>query len=529
MRRLGFWGLFILAFGILCFRLVQLSFLEGERYRLLADSQRIRTKKITAQRGIIYDRKQRPLVRNRPLYQICYEGKPKCEITSREKALILQAEGKDADLTLTVGRKYLFGAEAAHVLGYLGEATEEEVRDKKYLIGDLIGRMGIEQAQDEILRGFDGGELVEIDTEGKVIRIMGQKEPISGKDLSLTLDASLQEIAYQALKGVKGAVVVQDPNTGEILALVSSPSFNPDDISQLELDNPNEPFFNRAISGEYPPGSTFKMVSATAALESGSITAETLIKDEGIIHIGSYSYSNWYFTSRGKTEGSINIVRAIARSTDTFFYKMGEMTGAQKIIDWAKVFKLGKKLGIEIPGESDGYLPDPTNSQWFLGNTYHLAIGQGSLGLTPLQVNAVTGAVATGGKWCKPILVKTTNQPSSRQTGLRPAGNKGQSYNCQELNISENTLRIIKEGMKEACAPGGTAGLFFNFTPQIACKTGTAEFNDPKKRTHAWFTAFAPVDNPQISVTVLAEAGGEGSVIAAPVAKKILEMYFNGN
>jgi penicillin-binding protein 2 len=515
MRRLGFWAILVISFGVLIFRLSQLSFFEGERNRILADSQRIKTKKITAQRGIIYDRNLIPLVKNWPLYQLCLNSNRKCEIIDREKALVMQAEGKDAELGITIGRKYLYPREMAHVLGFLGEATEDEVSQKKYLNGDLVGRTGIEQAYDEILRGFDGGELVEIDTEGKVIRVIGQKEPIAGKDLHLNLDSRLQEAASQAIQGIKGAVVVQNPQNGEILALVSSPSFNPDEISQTDLDNPNQPFFNRAISGEYPPGSTFKMVSATAALESGAITADTLIKDEGIIHIGLYSYSNWYFTSRGKTEGSINVIRAIARSTDTFFYKMGEMTGAQKIIDWAKIFKLGSKLGIEIMGESDGYLPNPKNEQWFLGNTYHLAIGQGSLGLTPLQVNSTTGVIASGGKWCKPSLTKTVNN--------------AEQNNCTRLKISEKTLSIIKEGMKEACAAGGTATQFIDFVPQIACKTGTAEFNDPKKRTHAWFTAFAPIDNPQISVTVLAEAGGEGSVVAAPVAKKVLDLYFNGN
>lgn len=516
MRRLGFWAILILTFGVIIFRLVQLSFFEGERNRILADSQRIKTKKITAQRGIIYDRNLIPLVRNWPLYQLCLDSKSKCEIIEREKALIMQAEGMDANLGITIGRKYLFSAQIAHVLGFLGEATEDEVNQKKYLNGDLVGRTGIEQTYDETLRGFDGGELVEIDTVGKVIRVIGQKEPIAGKDITLNIDSRLQEVAYTALAGIKGAVVVQNPQNGEVLALVSSPSFNPDDISQKELDNPDQPFFNRAISGEYPPGSTFKMVSGTAGLESGAITLDTLIKDEGIIHVGKYSYSNWFFTSRGKTEGSINIVRAIARSTDTFFYRMGEMTGAQKIIDWAKVFNLGNKSGIEIPGESGGYLPDPTNSEWFLGNTYHLAIGQGSLGLTPLQVNAMTGVVASGGKWCKPTLVQTTGQ-------------KGGSSDCQKLKISDNTLKIIKEGMKEACASGGTATQFIDFVPQVGCKTGTAEFNDPKGRTHAWFTAFAPFDNPQISVTVLVEAGGEGSVVSAPIAKKVLEQYFNGN
>lgn len=517
MRRLlGFWVLLVLAFGILIFRLVQLSFIEGERNRLLADSQRVKTKKITAQRGIIYDRNRLPLVQNWPLYRLCSEKKTKCEIIGRENALVMQAEGRDADLTITVGRKYLFGPKMAHLLGYLGEATEEEVADKKYQIGDMVGRMGMEESYDEILRGFDGGELVEVDTEGKVIRVIGEKEPISGKDLVLNVDANFQEAVYQAIGNLKGAVVVQNPQNGEVLALVSSPSFSPDDISQTELENINQPFFNRAISGEYPPGSTFKIVSATAGLEEGKITADTLIKDEGIIRVGSYSYSNWYFTSRGKTEGSINIVRAIARSTDTFFYKLGEMVGAQKIVDWARVYKLDKKLGVEIGGEVNGFLPDPKNSTWFLGNTYHLSIGQGHLGLTPLQVNSLTNVVASGGKWCRPQLVQRTDNKEQREV-------------CEQLKISSKTLEIIKEGMKEACASGGTATQFVGFTPQVACKTGTAEFNDPKGRTHAWFTAFAPLDHPEISVTVLVEAGGEGSVVAAPIAKKILETYFHGN
>ena len=513
MRRyLIFWFLLIFAFGILIFRLVQLSIFEGERNRFLADTQRIRLRKISAPRGLIYDRNNIPLVSNWPIYRLCQ--KDKCEIISRQKALELQAEGEDADLLLSIGRHYLLGESSAHLLGYLSEATRQEVEKKEYGLGDLVGRGGVEEQNDEILRGLDGQQLIETDTGGRILRLLGEKEPVAGKDLHLTIDSQLQKTAYQALNGKKGAVVAQNPETGEILALVSSPSFDPEDLNEAVLNNPDKPFFNRAISGAYPPGSTFKVVVSTAALEEGKITPETKIEDPGVITIGKYTYSNWLFTQRGRTEGLINLIRAIARSTDTFFYKVGEMVGANKLLEWAKMFGLGRNSGIDLPGENNGFLPDPQEGNWFLGNTYHLAIGQGSLGLTPLQVNQMTGVIASKGKICQPYVVQKEG---------------GESQNCSIIKIKPETIKAVTEGMKGACSPGGTAAVFFDYKvhgENIACKTGTAEFNDPKGRTHAWFTAFAPAENAEIVVTALVEAGGEGSTVAAPIVKKVLEEYF---
>ncbi len=510
-----FWFFLLFAFGILFLRLFQLQILEGKENRELAEGQRIKLRKITAPRGEILDRNGKLLARNTPIYKKCPASG--CEIITREEALRLETEGKEADLEIDIGRKYPYGEALAHVLGYLGEVTEEEI--KNYKLGDYIGRTGIEEEYEDVLRGVDGGELVETDTEGKIIRKIGKKEATAGKNVTLSIDADLQVVAYQALEGRRGAVVAQNPKTGEILALVSSPSFNPEDITQEVLLDPSSPFFNRAISGAYPPGSTYKIVTATAGLEEGKITSETKIEDPGEIVIGKYRYANWYFTQYGKTEGVIDITKAIKRSTDTFFYKVGEFVGATKLVEWGKKFGLAGMLGIDIPGEISGFLPNPSSGDWFLGNTYHLAIGQGNLGLTPLQVNTMTAVIASGGKLCRSHL--------ANEVEPRKDGNKGANSECRDIGLKPETIQLITEGMKETCSAGGTAFPLFDFSPGVACKTGTAEFGDPAGRTHAWLTAFAPAENPEIVVTALVEAGGEGSSIAAPIVRKVLEEYFH--
>jgi len=311
------------------------------------------------------------------------------------------------------------------------------------------------------------------------------------------------------------------------LILYSSFSFDPNlfiksdssEVLRIINDETKRPLFNRAISGIYPPGSTFKIVTAVAGLEEGKITPQTLIADTGIITVGAYKYTNWYFTQYGKTEGEINLEKAIGRSTDTFFYKLGEMVGAEKLIEWARRFGLDKSFGLDLPGEAAGFIGTPEwkekvkKESWFLGNTYHLAIGQGDLALTPLGVNLMTAAIANGGKVCVPRILRI--------------GEKNTFYKeeCRDLGIKRETLETVKRGMVKACASGGTGWPFFDFKPEVACKTGTAETGDGKT-THAWFTVFAPVENPEIVLTVLVEKGGEGSGVAAPIAKEILKKYF---
>lgn len=516
-RLLFFYCLLVMGILLLVVRLFELQIVLGKRNWELAEGNRIKREIIAAPRGIIFDRQKRPLVKNIPIYRRCLPLKADCQIISREEALKMESQGKNdrEELHVDVGRDYLAGSALAHVLGYLN--------------WELEGTTGIEEAYDEVLKGQEGGEIYEVDTNGMKIREIGKIEPIPGENLYLSIDKALSEVAFKALEGKRGAVVATEVKTGQVLVLVSSPSFDPNLLVKKEeadetkiqtlLTDHDEPFFNRAIGGVYPPGSTFKIVTAVAGLEEGKLDETTKIEDPGVIKVGDYSYANWYFTRYGKTEGEIDLVRAIKRSTDTFFYKVGEWLGAKTLARWAEAFGLGKTTGIDISGEVEGLVPTPKwkeetlGERWFLGNTYHLAIGQADLLTTPLQMNMVASVIANDGHLCQPT-IKQTEEP-----------------NCQDLRLKRKTLKLVKEGLKEACSPGGTAGVFFNFSPQVACKTGTAEFG-PKdefghRKTHAWLTAFGPVDNPEIVVTALVEEGGEGSETAAPIVKQVMEEWFS--
>ncbi|MBI2008615.1 hypothetical protein HYS82_03100 [Candidatus Amesbacteria bacterium] len=467
----------MLAMGLILVRAFDLQILQGERLRVLADENRIKQIRLAAPRGKIRDRNGVEVVRNEA---------------------------------------------AAQVVGYLGEVKEDEVglvkaSGGKYEVGSWIGRAGVEAQYEDILRGVDGGKLVEVDNEGKIVRELGQKEPVAGRDVQLAIDGGLQETAYDAVRGKKAGVIVANPQNGEILALVSSPSFDPGLVENY-LSRKDLPMFNRAIGGVYPPGSTFKMITTMAGLETGKVKPSFTFVDTGMIGVGSFRYTNWLFTKRGGTEGRIGFARAITRSTDTFFYKVGELAGPEAMVEWAKKVGLGQITGIDLPGEVPGWVPDPSTSSgpWYLGNTYHLAIGQEDLLATPLQINLMTNILASNGKKCRPHLNKMFN------------------VQCSMINISNETLEIIKNGMIGACSEGGTSFVMFDWNadvklPKIACKTGTAEYvaESGKVKTHGWLTAYAPADNPVISATVVIEGGGEGSNVAAPVVRKIFAKYFN--
>jgi len=507
-----------LVFFALSGRLFYLTVVRGAYFRNLSENNRLREKRIEPQRGVIYDRNGIILARNIPIHKECQivNEDQVCHFLSPDKAL--QYEAKGEKIFLSLGREYPEASSSAHIAGYIKETTKEDLKDERYALGDWIGATGAEEAFENLLRGFAGKRLVEVDAKEVEVRELGRVEPISGKNIYLSVDNVLQKKAASLLNGKKGAIIASIPQTGEILVLHSSPSFDPNifvggsgEISQV-MNDADQPLFNRAVSGTYPPGSTFKIVVAASALEEKKIDENTKINDTGIIRIGQFSFSNWYYTQYGKTEGEIGIVRAIARSNDVFFYKLGEMVGEDSLIEWAKKFKLGTKLGIEIAGESEGIIKE--ERKIYLGDLYHLAIGQGDLSVTPLQVNSWTQTIANGGKMCKPTIVR--NQKSEIRD----------QKDCQDLGISETTIKLITEGMKEACSSGGTAYPLFNFKIPIACKTGTAEFGDPKNKTHAWITAFAPIDDPQIAITVLVEEGGEGSADAAPIAKEMLKSFF---
>jgi penicillin-binding protein 2 len=491
------WMGVVVLFGLLTVRLSYLQLFYGERYRVLSDQNRIKKIKLPAQRGIIYDRTGKVLADN---------------IKTELK--------KDQETIEGWKRSYPYKFAAAHVTGYLGEVGETEVgllksSGGKYDAGDVVGRSGLEAQYEEVLRGVDGGKLVEVDNAGETVRQLGKVAPVEGRDLHTTLDVELMKTAFEAMENKKGATIIANPKTGEVLGIVSSPSFDPSNLEDFLTDK-NMPLFNRAIGAIYPPGSTFKMVTTTAAITDKKVPADFTYEDKGIITVNGFSYTNWLYSRGGRTEGWVGFARAIQRSTDTFFYEVGDRTTPEVIGKWAKLMGFGSKTGIDLPGEVEGLIPSPVwkeqvkGEKWFLGNTYHMAIGQGDVLVTPMQINNMTNMLANGGRECKPHLLM----------GIKPE--------CHELPIEPTAMKLIYQGMVGACSDGGTAFPLFGFKPQVACKTGTAEYmtETGQMRTHGWLTAFAPASDPTISVTVVMEGGGEGSNVAAPIVRKVLSKYF---
>lgn len=544
--------------GLLIGKLFFLQIVNGSYYRGLSDSNRIHSTPIHAPRGVIFDRNGKPLVINAPGYRIIENGQTK--FLTQQDAVDLLAKG-GTSLEIDSLRQYPCRDACAHVVGYVGQITPQELKDPlfaNYMATDVVGKMGVEQYYESMLKGVDGAKLTEVDATGKTLRVLGQTDPIPGQNITLTIDENLQIAVAQAMRGVKkGAAIVSTP-TGEILALYSAPSFdpnlftmgknytvNPSDtyqkISQILLDGSSQPLLNRTISGTYPPGSTFKPVVAAAALQNNIIDSNFTVDDTGILKVGNFSFANWYYTDYGKTEGPLNVIGAIKRSNDIFFYKVGQMVGVDKLSGFAKEFGLGSPTGIDLVGEASGLLPTKEwkekviGDQWYLGDDYHYGIGQGYVLTTPLQVNVWTQVIANAGTLYTPHLLKLSHS-LEKQSGLLTTQNAG----------------IIREGMIEACGTGGVAWPLFNYgvkNPKlhidgqdfyqldtatqsgqigvrVACKTGTAQHGDDTTLPHAWLTLFAPAYHPQIIVTVLSEDSGEGSNMAGPVAKEILDAYF---
>lgn len=519
------------SFVLLFIRLFELTVVKGNYYSRLADGNRIREILIEPKRGTLLDRKGVVLVKN-------------------EAADL----GSSAD-RLTSHRIYESPPEAmAPLVGYRQIADQENLAQdpclNKLTLGDKIGKKGVEKLFDCELRGEYGKKLVEVDAHGRALRTVSLLPPIDGKTVKLALDWELQKKSYELLKDKRGAVVAIEPQTGEILAMASSPSFNPQDFEDglrektaAYIKDPAKPLFNRAAEGLYPPGSIFKLAVAIGALEDRKITEKTVIEDTGTVKAGSLSFGNWYYLQYGKTDGEVNVVKAIRRSNDIFFYKVGELLGPERIRHWAEILGLGNKTNFGLD-EAAGTVPSPFwkkevfGEGWYTGDTYNVSIGQGYLLTTPLQIAQSTQAIANNGDLCKPQLLKDA-EPE-----------------CEPLKISSSTLLFIQEGMREACAPGGTGWPLFNFkiaapgvvspTPDkdatasakqdvatipisVACKTGTAESNSVSETPHAWFTAYAPSQNPKIVVSVLVEEAGQGSDIAGPIVHDLLKAYFERN
>lgn len=475
---------------------------------------------------------------------------------------ILTATFKDIQwpgVTLEEGsrREYMFTDEGgdgkappiislSHVLGYTGQLSKSEYEkysSQGYFLNDQIGKIGLEFVYEKELKGKNGQKQVEVDALGREKAIVAQNDQLAGQDLTLSLDFNLQKVSEEALRGVlqqyhkqRGAVIIMNPQNGEIKTLVSLPSFDSNDFSQgissaeyAQLaGNPEKPLFNRAISGAYPSGSTIKPVMAAAALSEGVITPETTFVDTGGIHILQWLFPNY----GGIAHGLTNVYKGIAESVNTFFFTIGggyphngnptqgydfNGLGPERIVKWLELFGLGKTAGIDLNNEAAGFVPTvdwknkTTGEQWYIGDTYNLSIGQGNLLVTPLQVANWTAIVANGGKVYRPHLVKKIGEAEVQPEIL------SQNF------IDDKYLAVVRNAMRQTVL-SGTGKSFASIPLEIAAKTGTAQWND-NKEPHSWFTCFAPLKNPQIVVTVLVEEGILGETTAASVARQILNYY----
>lgn len=523
----------ILSVGIvfvLIARAASLQLIHGEEYRTRSEGNRIVLRAINAARGIIFDAYHVSLTRNVPGFRqlVSSPSGRAFRILSYEDALRQSLSPQEESIQVDALRSYEVPS-LAHTIGYVSEITKEELDrlPTYYNPGDRIGRTGLEAQYEVLLRGKSGKQLVEVDAQGREIRILKSLPAQAGQDLTTTIDAKLQDVLATGMADMirethakAGAAVALDPGSGSVLATISFPQFDPNlftfptdtpRVSQV-LTDASFPLVNRAIGAAYPPGSTFKLVTALAGLSAGKVTKDTVVQDTGEIFLGPYRFPNWYYVQYGRTEGELTLTRSIARSNDIYFYKLAEWVGIEQLASFARALGIGRLTGIDVPGEVAGLMPDESwklrvkKEPWLPGNTYHVGIGQGDVLATPLQVAVVTAYVANGGKLITPHV-------ASR--GVTPSTTKA---------FKDEHIALVKQGMKEACQPGGTGWPLFDFAVPTGCKTGTAEFG---KSPHAWFTVFAPYDDPKIVLTILIEEGGEGASIAAPIARKVLEWWVN--
>ncbi len=469
------------------------------------------------------------------------------ENIDKEDALIIEEKIKNIDgteLEKSSVRNYVDGNYFSNIVGYNGRISENELeKHPDYLLNDIIGKNGLELVYEKQLRGKYGKQEIEVDSFGRKIKIIEQKDCEPGNNLVLNIDAGLQRKIYDELAEIvekletkNGAVAIAiNPKNGAVLALVSFPSYNNNlfarginsgDYDRL-LSDEMKPLFNKAISGEYPPGSVIKPLIGAAALQENIISPSRIIVGGEAIYVGSYRYLDW------KAHGPVNLVKAIAQSCNVYFYTVGgghggiEGLGIERIKKYANLFGFGELLGIDIPEESNGLVPDREwkknvkNERWYIGDTYHVSIGQGDILATPLQIAVYTAAVANDGKLFQPQVVdRIIDLNGDAVENIEPRI-------IREDFIDLENIKWIQKGMRENVVSGSGRALA-NLPVEIAGKTGTAQYARNEK-THAWYTAYAPYDDPEIALTVLIEGGGEGHAAAVPVAKEVLEWYFGDN
>jgi penicillin-binding protein 2 len=479
-----------------------------------------------------------------------YSAQTLVQNITKEQALILIAKAEDLKGFMVQDnpvRDYKDPLAFAHLTGYTGKVTADELAAHKqdnYLLNDYIGKSGIEFQYEKYLRGVPGKRQAEVDATGDYKKTLAEVPALPGNNVKLNIDYELQKVAYDSLqshlaktRSKKGAIIATNPKTGEVLALVSVPGFDSNmfargiktnEYSAL-LNDPNIPLLNRTVGGTYPPGSTIKPVMAIAALTEGVVTPQTRILDDGVIRVGTFTF---YGYERGGL-GLVDIYDAIARSSDIYFYTVGggntktSITGMgpDKVASWFRKFNLGSPLGIDLPNEKSGLVPDPAwkervkKEQWFLGNTYHMSIGQGDVLTTPLQVNSWTATVANGGKVMQPYIL---NQVIDRDGQVIA---RGESKVLAENIFDPQWVKVVQDGMRQTVTLGSGRALA-NIGMEVSGKTGTAQFDARDLTlTHSWFTSYAPSNDPQIALTVLGEGAGEGHQVAVPISKDIYEWW----
>ena len=574
----------LVAFALIFARLWFLQVEKGAEMRAVSEHNRIRLVRVPAARGVVYDRNGEILVDNRASFDVVFVPEDATDkrgvlrtlashLDEPEQAVVdrLRAPSKrppyegivvrrDLDwqgvvalethqlelpgVSLQVGprRYYPFGPLAAHLIGYVGEVSERDLKDPESGLrsGDLVGKANLEKAWDEELRGVPGGQQVEVDALGRRVRVLQEVPDVPGNTFTLTIDRDLQETAEHALGDNTGAVVAIDPRNGEILVLASRPAYDPNIFArgiqrsewrQLVTD-PLKPLSDRAVQGQYPPGSTFKVAVATAALETGIATPSTGVFCTGGVQFGNHFFRCW----RKGGHGHVDLHEAIVQSCDTFFYQIGQRLGVDAIAESARRLGLGMPTGIALENEKPGIIPDSQwkrkkfKQPWFAGETLSVAIGQGYVTATPLQMAHFVATVASGGIRYRPHYVKRIDAPDGtlkREFPPEVLSNAG---------LKPSTVAAIHSAMRDVVmSDRGTGKKARVLGIEVAGKTGTSQVvalsesnkKSRESRDHAWFITFAPVENPEIAMAVLVEhAGGGGGAFAAPIAQQVLERYF---
>lgn len=585
-------GVLLAAFLLISVRLWYLQVLKGHYFRVRSENNLLRTVYVSPPRGLILDRHGAVLAANRPAFDIEFvaEDSPNPRQTIEDLARIV---GRDANelmtklseqkkrrrfepkvlmadispemlakvaaqrhrlpgvvLNVVATRNYVHGDMAAHALGYIREVTREQLDNPQfisYMPGDLVGQFGLESRWEQFLRGDRGIHTLVVNAAGIRIAERSYKQELIGHNLFLSLDAAVQEAADRELKDRRGAVVALDPRTGEVLALSSAPRFDPNifareiptDVWRELVNGPQKNMNNRAIQGTYAPGSVFKIVTAVAALSEGVISPQEKINCPGFYMFGSRPFR----CHKHSGHGLVDMKSAMAQSCDVYFYTVGQRLGVDRIHDYAKRFGLGLLTGIELPDERGGIMPSTEwkrnyfkkaeDKKWYPGETLSVAIGQGAVALTPIQVARAVAVLVNGGKLFKPHII---NRIESNYGGFRDHAFGEEPFVDQELDprVVDLVRQSLVAVVNEPHGTGSKAQLDKSLGITVAGKTGTAqvaslarEGTGEQFRDNAWFAGYAPAEDPRIVVVALLENSGHGGSVAAPVVRSVMEAFFN--